>query len=293
MFMPWTRLIRRSQSVARKIPGWAARGFTLVELLVVIAIIAILAGILLPALTHAKSKAKAILCLNNLRQLQTAWHLYALDHDEQLPHNSEVVGLSGKSELYPNWVAGWLTWGDDSDNTNILNLTDDHFGKIGGYVGSYRCYKCPADLSTVNIDGSTYERVRSYSMNMFMLGDINLWTPFSWYHKFTDITDPPSSKAWVFIDEHEDTIDSGTFGVATPSDEKVYAWWGNLPASRHANGATISFADGHVEIHRWTDEQTRKPVTRKPVEPRTWWNGGIFFNNPDVAWLAERSTAKR
>lgn len=128
-------------------------------------------------------------------------------------------------------------------------------------------------------------------MNMFMGWSQQGWfsAPFFWYHKFSDIREPGPSKAWVFVDVHEDSIHGGNFFVAPPIEGYIGSdsGWLSLPASRHSSRATISFADGHVEIHKWIDARTRKPVDK------LWWNGKVFPNNPDVTWLVERSTAKR
>src|SRR5258708_18491112 len=135
-----------------------ASGFTLIELLVVITIIAILAALLLPALTRAKQKAQSIFCLNNTKQLMTATLMYTGDNNEKLPPN----GDDDNDGTF--WVGGNMTFPADARNTSFL--TDSRYAVLAPYTGpAVGIYKCPGDKSTTLAGTTMVPRVRTYSMN--------------------------------------------------------------------------------------------------------------------------------
>jgi prepilin-type N-terminal cleavage/methylation domain-containing protein/prepilin-type processing-associated H-X9-DG protein len=252
--------------------------FTLIELLVVIAIIAILASMLLPALAKAKTKAQGIACVNNLKQLQLAWFLYADENSDRLVPNGDG-GNTG-------WVAGWIARDRPQDATNVNLLKTAGDGTRRSYLWKYNesagIYKCPADNSTVRIGNKIHPRVRSISMNGNMNG--NSWytaeidRKYYTFRKYSEIVRPSPSQAFVFLDEHPDAIDDGYFLVFVNRKHL----WGNMPANYHNGACGLSFADGHAEIRKWKDPHTlSKKIVANPMGPT------------DVPWIQLRTTAPR
>src|ERR1035438_7110659 len=226
-------------------------GFTLIELLVVIAIIALLAAMLLPALSGAKKKSQTIACLSNLKQLALAWHLYASDNNDFLVPNNSVFGqnISTVVAAGASWCLGSALF--DTTTTNIEN------GMLFQYNRSVGIYHCPADLSTI-MDKSgnklTQPRNRSYNMSQSVNGypefDSFLFNKIPWFKKFTQINHPGPTQCMVFIDENADTLLDAEFGMPTDYYDRTTDWW-DMPSNRHGLGANLSFADGHVEHWHW------------------------------------------
>lgn len=260
------------------------KGFALLELLVVAVIIAILLALLLPALSTSKARAQGLYCMKNLKQLQMAWAMYADDHQDHLP--GVLMGSTPGSGV---WVSGWLDFSSSPDNTNTLYLTDRRFSQLAFYDVPAACYRCPADRSLVSIGGSLHPRVRSVSMNCWMnyIGSIPIGQDrYKVFRRITEITEPPPQRAWVFMDEREDSINDGLFQTDLKARGKV-ARIVDYPASYHNRAAGLSFADGHVQIKRWLDKRTTPEL--RPSQPIPL--GVLSPDNPDVAWLQEHSSS--
>ena len=264
MYFPAARKIARKQSVG---------GFTLIELLVVIAIIAILAGMLLPALNRAKQKAQSLACLNNLKQLQLCFHLYAMDNTDFMPPNDFVYDLGTMQAAPGNEGPSWCT--------NVAPYSADPAGITGGLLFQYNTslgiYKCPADQSTLETPAGTklsQPRIRSYNMSQSINGLSfagQVATDIPHYTKTVEPRSPVPANLLVFIEVHQDEITDTEFGIPVAVDDYAYGYWWDVPANRHNQGCNFSFADGHVEHWKWKAPKTvLGRGTEQPVADNEW-----------------------
>jgi prepilin-type N-terminal cleavage/methylation domain-containing protein len=128
------------------------RRFTLIELLVVIAIIAILAGMILPALAKAKARGRQASCMNSLKNLGTSFLMYQMDYDDQFPDQHSRTAGEGRE-------GGWIYY--DAFPVPTQGLFDVKLGSLYDYVGNLDIYVCPDDGTRNNASYSWRKAPRS------------------------------------------------------------------------------------------------------------------------------------
>jgi prepilin-type N-terminal cleavage/methylation domain-containing protein/prepilin-type processing-associated H-X9-DG protein len=271
------------------------RGFTLIELLVVIAIIAILAAMLLPALSSAKQQATSTLCLNNNKQIMLAFKMYTDDNRNVFPANEE--GGTAKA-----WIdGGEMNYSGAADNTNVARLIGPT-SLIAPYVGkNAKIFKCPSDMScTFGNKGAP--RIRTYSMSQ-AIGDATYdsidgqgtWLPSVYnggpwlcYFKESDLARPSPAKLWVMLEEDPDTINDAAWAIKMPTTSADTGWVDG-PSKLHGKSGGFAFMDGHAELHGWRNLNSIPKVTYVNTGMGPFQN---IANNQDVWWVAARTSAR-
>jgi prepilin-type N-terminal cleavage/methylation domain-containing protein/prepilin-type processing-associated H-X9-DG protein len=258
------------------------RAFTLIELLVVVAIIAILAGLLLPTLAHAKEKGRRVLCLNNQKQLMTVWELYSTD-------NHMALALNGHPPIgVPPDVKLWFfaSHGNVDTRTNPVYMTDTKYSAFADYLQVPATYKCPSERFTVGPQKTPTSY--SYAMNAFMapVGIVETMVESRQrnkvYYRANDLDDP--SGRLVFIEGNPQSLCCPAFMIHPQPIPRFF----HLPSFQHSGGAIVSFADGHAEYKLWKDPRTRKTL---PGESLFRLSNELSQNNRDLEWLQSHSSA--
>ena len=247
--------MRTDPSVQQGVGGNFRRaGFTIMELMAVIAIIVIVVGLLSVALNQTRNRTMRVMCLDNMRQLQVAWTLYADDNKDFIalnktaPMGSVGTGVAAAPRNSTNsWVAG-----NPKEDRNIQTLAN---GTLYDYVRQPEVYRCPMDSSTTRYGTP---RIRSYSMSSYLGGDDEDMDPRV-KMRVSDIVNPGPERVFVFIEEHEDSVWTSGFVVLPRENTSLYS----TPSDRHLQGCNLTFADGHLEYWEWA--APKKPSSKPPL----------------------------
>jgi prepilin-type N-terminal cleavage/methylation domain-containing protein/prepilin-type processing-associated H-X9-DG protein len=291
-------------------------GFTLIELLVVIAIIAILASLLLPALSRAKQQSTNSLCIANEKQLALAWLSYNQDNNGHFPADEEgdwtTQDMSAQGIKIKPWCNGWLTYdgGTAGSDTNTAFLVSGQYTSMGPYCGSPGIFKCPVDPSCA-FGRTGPPRVRSVSMNQAIGIDIDGTTtsigdwlgggnngpgPYKIYVTESDMSRPSPANLFIFVDEHPDSINDGGFAVEMADIDDTSATWVDHASCLHDGACGFSFCDGHAVVHKWSESSWKSTLNYTVTYTGNFGNPNPvtgLADTADLRWLAGHTSAKK
>lgn len=273
-----------SRGYARR-PHRSGGAFTLIELLVVFAIIALLAALLLPALSGAKARALRAQCTSNLRQLAVAWQIYCDENADRLVANGYGTSATlGETKL---WVQGAShQFGQTEHFTNPDFLTQPEHAAFASYIKSAAVCKCPADHSKF----FDQPKVRSYGLNSYLNwekpeggGEFYQSPTHVNFHKQSEVAAANPAALLQFVDAAPNWVCHSAFGIA------MSGLYYHLPSTEHADSGVVSFTDGHVEAHRWRDTFTLETAQQPFVTHLNF----AFTVGRDLAWLREHATVAK
>ncbi|HEV8543722.1 MAG TPA: type II secretion system protein [Verrucomicrobiae bacterium] len=290
----------------------ANSGFTLIELLVVIAIIAILASLLLPALSKAKAKAQSISCLNNTKQLALAATLYGTDNNDKWPANGQSDGAINLANPPANYIP--RVWMEGREGSNLTDENSaagtllERVSLIAKYMRNKESFRCPGDKELlVGTNGKRFPRPKNYGLNIFMgytpdaiTGPIyhNEPNPKVKNFKTSGGVSRPAD-FFLFGEIHPFSICEPPFGVHPQLANETPNVF-HYPANFHGQISNFTFADNHAESHRWKSPRMNSPLRAGKLPPESddaFWHGDHNAPHPnaaevkdDLIWLSQHAT---